>query len=301
MKALIFAAGLGTRLKPFTDTMPKALLPLAGHTLLEYQIAKLKSAGITDIIINVHHFADKIMDYVHAHDNFGCNIMFSDERDQLLETGGGLRKAWHTLNTSTQQHNNISLLALNADILSTIRLEDVLAEYTRLQTAPSLQHPTSNSAAVQHPTALLVVKSRQTSRYLCFDDNRRLIGWTNLATGETRPAPSPLNVKPSTLNVKPSTLNVKPSTLNVKRSTLLAFSGMQILSPSVLPMLDAYAAEVGDKFSVIDFYLSALNDAAFYGFEPQGDLLDVGKIDQLSEAERFAEQLPFNMYDNINN
>lgn len=287
MYALIFAAGLGTRLKPFTDTMPKALLPLAGHTLLEYQIAKLKSAGITDIIINVHHFADKIMDYVHAHDNFGCNIMFSDERDQLLETGGGLRKAWHTLNTSTQQHNNISLLALNADILSTIRLEDVLAEYTRLQTAPSLQHPTSNSAAVQHPTALLVVKSRQTSRYLCFDENRRLIGWTNLATGETRPASSPLNVK--------------PSTLNVKRSTLLAFSGMQILSPSVLPMLDAYAAEVGDKFSVIDFYLSALNDAAFYGFEPQGDLLDVGKIDQLSEAERFAEQLPFNMYDNINN
>ena len=283
MYALIFAAGLGTRLKPFTDTMPKALLPLAGHTLLEYQIAKLKAAGITDIIINVHHFAEKIMDYVHARENFGCHIMFSEERDGLLETGGGLRKAWNTFAADS----NEPLLALNADILSTIRLEDVIAEYNRFLTAPALQLPTSNSAAIQQPTGLLVVKSRKTSRYLCFDDSRRLIGWTNLATGEIRPAPSPLNVKPSPLNVKPS--------------TLLAFSGMQLLSPAVLPLLNAYAAEAGDKFSVIDFYLSALNDAAFYGFEPQGDLLDVGKIDQLSEAERFAEQLPFNMYDNINN
>ena len=90
---LIFAAGLGTRLKPFTDTMPKALLPLAGKTLLQWQVEKLRDAGITDIIVNVHHFPDMIIDTIRANEGWGCNITVSDERDCLLETGGGLRKA----------------------------------------------------------------------------------------------------------------------------------------------------------------------------------------------------------------
>ena len=93
MKAMIFSAGLGTRLKPLTDTTPKALIPLAGKTLLQWQIEKLKAAGITDIVVNVHHFAEQVIDYLHEYDNFGCNIQVSDERDMLLETGGGLRKA----------------------------------------------------------------------------------------------------------------------------------------------------------------------------------------------------------------
>ena len=90
---MIFAAGLGTRLKPLTDTLPKALVPLAGKTLLQWQIEKLKAAGITDIVINIHHFPDMIINYLKDNDNFGCNIQISDERDALLETGGGLRKA----------------------------------------------------------------------------------------------------------------------------------------------------------------------------------------------------------------
>ena len=90
---MIFAAGLGTRLKPLTDTLPKALVPLAGKTLLQWQIEKLKAAGITDIVINIHHFPDMIINYLKDNDNFGCNIQVSDERDALLETGGGLRKA----------------------------------------------------------------------------------------------------------------------------------------------------------------------------------------------------------------
>ena len=93
MKAMIFAAGLGTRLKPLTDTLPKALVPLAGKTLLQWQIEKLKAANITDIVVNVHHFPDLIINYLRKNDNFGCNILISDERDMLLETGGGLRKA----------------------------------------------------------------------------------------------------------------------------------------------------------------------------------------------------------------
>lgn len=265
MYALIFAAGLGTRLRPLTDTIPKALVPLAGHTLLEYQISKLKAVGITNIIINVHHFPDMIIDYVREHDGFGCNVLFSDEREALLETGGGLRKAWHAF----AEDSGEPLMALNADILSTIRLEDVLAAYRQAATGSQL-------------SGLLVVRRRNTQRYLCFDETNRLVGWTNIATGETRPASFAL-------------INQQLSTVNCQRSTIshLAFSGMQILSPSVLPMLNSYAAKAGDRFSIIDFYLSTLPDGCFIGYEAQGELLDVGKIDHLAEAEAFAAKLPF--------
>ena len=85
MKAMIFAAGLGTRLKPLTDTLPKALVPLAGKTLLQWQIEKLKAAGIRDIVVNIHHFPDMIINYLKDNDNFGCNIQVSDERDMLIK------------------------------------------------------------------------------------------------------------------------------------------------------------------------------------------------------------------------
>ena len=143
MKALVFAAGLGTRLRPLTDTMPKALVPIAGHDLLEYQIHKLQQAGINEIIINVHHFPDMIIDYLREHDNFGCNIHISDERDALLDTGGGLLKAWSTYAQGEP------ILALNVDILSAINLQDVL------------------SASKPDELGVLVVKERKTQRYLC--------------------------------------------------------------------------------------------------------------------------------------
>ena len=93
MKAMIFCAGLGTRLKPLTDTMPKALVPLAGKPLLQWQVEKLRDAGITDIIVNVNHFPDMIIDTIRQNEGWGCHIMISDERDELLDTGGGLRRA----------------------------------------------------------------------------------------------------------------------------------------------------------------------------------------------------------------
>ena len=92
MVGVIFCAGLGTRLKPLTDTIPKALVPLAGKPLLQWQVEKLRDAGITDIIVNVHHFPDMIIDVVRANEGWGSNILISDERNQLLETGGGLKK-----------------------------------------------------------------------------------------------------------------------------------------------------------------------------------------------------------------
>ena len=91
MKAVIFAAGLGTRLKPLTDSMPKALVPLAGKPLLQWQVEKLRDAGIRDIVVNVHHFPDMIIGAVRANDGWGANITISDERNQLLDSGGGLR------------------------------------------------------------------------------------------------------------------------------------------------------------------------------------------------------------------
>lgn len=164
MKAMIFAAGLGTRLKPLTDTMPKALVPLKGKTLLAWQIETLKAADIHDITINVHHFPDMIIDYVHQHEDFGCTIHISDERDQLLDTGGGLKKAF----CSAAQVPDEPVLACNVDILSNIRVHDLMQTYARTQETQ------------------LVVSKRETQRYLCFDDKDYLCGWTNIATGEVK-------------------------------------------------------------------------------------------------------------------
>ena len=241
MFALIFAAGLGTRLRPLTDTMPKALVPIGGQTLLEYQIDLLKRAGVTDIIINVHHFGEQIIDFVNAHDNFGCHIMISDERDLLLDTGGGLFKAWQTYASGEP------ILALNVDILSAIDLRTVMAAYN------------------PDELGVLVVKDRQTQRYLCFDADNRLIGWTNIATGEVKG----------------------------KDGKHLAFSGLQVLSPQALPLLQEFARAHGPKFSVIDFYLHVveLQAGVLRALPLDVPLLDVGKIDQLSEAEKFAENL----------
>ena len=118
-RAMIFAAGLGTRLRPFTESHPKALFELNGKTLLQYQIEQLKKAGITDIIVNVHHFAQQIVDYLQANDNFGIHIAISDETGNLLETGGGLRHAQAFFAREP-------FLACNVDILSNIDINALL-------------------------------------------------------------------------------------------------------------------------------------------------------------------------------
>ena len=254
MRAMIFCAGLGTRLKPLTDTMPKALVPLAGKPLLEWQVEKLRDAGITDIIVNVHHFPDQIIDAVRANNGWGCNITISDERDQLLDTGGGLKKAISNLQSPI---SNSPILACNVDILSNIDLRTLIEYY---------QSPISNH---QSPMSLLVVSERETQRYLCFDEQETLCGWTNIATGEVKG----------------------------RDGRHLAFSGLQILSPEVLALLAKMPQE---KFSLIDFYLSLCEYTPFTiyhlpilkAFVPKDyRMMDVGKIDQIAEAEAFAESL----------
>lgn len=243
---LIFAAGLGTRLKPLTDTMPKALVPLAGKPLLQWQVEKLRDAGITDIIVNVHHFPDMIIDTIRANQGWNCNIAVSDEREMLLDTGGGLKK----VRGERLKVKGEPILACNVDILSNIDLRALISAYERTGVSQ------------------LVVSKRETQRYLCFDEKDRLCGWTNIKTGEVRP---------------------NNGTWKIEDAQLLAFSGMQILSPDVLAMLDTMKE---DKFSLIDFYLSICGKAELKAFVPNDyRMMDVGKIDQIEEAEIFAESL----------
>ena len=162
MKAMIFAAGLGTRLKPLTDHMPKALVPVAGKPMLEHVIRKLIAAGCDEIVINVHHFADQIIDFIKANNNFGITIHISDETDILLDTGGGIKKASSFFNEPFLIHN--------VDILSNVDLKS-LYEY----------HLTSGNDAT------LLVSPRKTVRYLLFDEENHLCGWVNKDTLQTKP------------------------------------------------------------------------------------------------------------------
>ncbi|MBO5673495.1 MAG: nucleotidyltransferase family protein [Paludibacteraceae bacterium] len=255
MKAMIFAAGLGTRLKPLTDTMPKALVPLAGKTLLQWQIEKLKAAGITDIVVNVHHFPDQIIDYLRENNQFGCYIQVSDERNMLLETGGGLRKAHPLLTSNLSPLASSPILVCNVDILSNIDIPALLNAY----------NPEEMGVVVVYP--------RDTQRYLLFDDNSRLRGWTNIATGEVR---------------GPLSDNRYP----IANTRKLAFSGMQVLNPRIFEVMEKVVAEKGEKFSLIDLYLSIAEKEILRAFIPENyRMMDVGKINQLSEAEAFAQAL----------
>lgn len=158
---MIFAAGLGTRLKPLTDTMPKALVPVGGQPLLYHVVMRLKAAGFERIVVNVHHFADQIIDYLHDNNHFGLDIRVSDEREKLLETGGGIKKAMPLFESDSP------ILIHNVDILSNINLSTLYEQ-------------------AQQTDALLLVSQRQTKRYLLFDETFRLQGWTNIETGELK-------------------------------------------------------------------------------------------------------------------
>lgn len=164
MKAMIFAAGLGTRLRPLTDNMPKALVPVAGKPMLERVILRLKAAGFNDVTVNIHHFGQQIIDFLRANGNFGVEIHISDERGELLDTGGGIRKARPLL------ESNEPFLIHNSDIL------------TDLDLAAFYRHHLENGV-----DATLLTNHRKTSRYLVTDGNNRLCGWTNLSTGEVLP------------------------------------------------------------------------------------------------------------------
>ena len=238
---MIFAAGLGTRLKPLTDTMPKALVRVGGQPLIWHVIMKLKAAGYERIVVNVHHFAQQIIDYLQANDNFGLDIRISDETSGLLETGGGIKKALPLFDPSEP------ILIHNVDILSNLDFNSL--------------------SMVAPPDALLVVSQRNTKRYLLFDDEMILDGWTNIETGEVRspyPALDPTDLK------------------------RLAFSGIHMIWPRLFPLFQ----DMPERFGIIDFYLKYCHQCAFLGYVKKDlRLMDVGKLDTLDQAESFASSL----------
>jgi len=163
MKAMIFAAGLGTRFKPWTDHHPKALALVNGKSLLQRNIEYLQQYGITDVVVNVHHFPDQIIEAVEANKGWGSTIRISDERDAVLETGGGLLKARHLL------EDDEPFVTINVDILTNLNLHHLLAYHQ--------QHK---------PLVSFAVTNRKTARNFLFDASDKLCGWRNLTTGEEK-------------------------------------------------------------------------------------------------------------------
>jgi len=163
MKAMIFAAGLGTRFKPWTDKHPKALAIVNKKSLLQRNIEYLQQYGITDVVVNVHHFADQLIEAIEVNKGWGSNVIISDESNEVLETGGGLLRARPLL------EGNEPFITLNADIL------------TDLNIAKLLDYHQQNKSLVSFG-----ITNRKTSRYLLFDETQRLCGWRNVNTGEEK-------------------------------------------------------------------------------------------------------------------
>ncbi len=163
MRAMIFSAGLGTRFKPWTDSHPKALALVNGKSLLQRNIEYLQKYGITDVVVNVHHFADQIKEAIKKNSGWGSNVIVSDETNEVLETGGGLLKARDLLESSEP------FVTLNVDILTDLNLNKLFEFHTKKQ-----------------PLISFGVTNRQTSRYFLFDENDRLCGWRNTKTGEEK-------------------------------------------------------------------------------------------------------------------
>ncbi|MBQ9645873.1 MAG: nucleotidyltransferase family protein [Prevotella sp.] len=200
-QAMIFAAGLGTRLRPLTDSMPKALVCVGGKPLLWHVMSKLSAAGYERVVVNVHHFPDQIISYLQLND-FGLDVRISDEREQLLETGGGIKHARHLFDDESP------ILIHNVDILSDVDL----GWFDR-------QHEADEDA-------VLLVSRRQTKRYLLFDNAMRLMGWRNVETGEVK---SPYEY------VRLTGLSQHGEPFNE-----FAFSGIHSFSPRLFPLMDRF-------------------------------------------------------------
>lgn len=242
MQAMVFAAGLGTRLKPLTDTMPKALVKVGDKTLLDRTLTTLQVAGAKRVVVNVHHFASQIIDHLERKDEKDMNVIVSDESEMLLDTGGGLRKAASLFNPDA------NILIHNVDILSNVNLKTFYE-------------------AAQTDDATLLVSKRQTSRYLLFDDDMRLVGWQNIATGEVK---SP------------------HSELDVSKCHRYAFAGIHVFSPRLFQRMEKWP----EKFGIIDFYLRICDQCVIRGlYKPDLQLMDVGKADTLAQAETFLQTL----------
>ncbi len=252
MKAMVLAAGLGTRLRPLTNDRPKALVEVGGRTLLEITLTRLRSFGIHDVIVNVHHFADMIMEYLAAHDQFGMNIAISREDDLLLDTGGGLKKAAPFFLDGSDE----PFVLHNVDVISTIDLREMVEAHI-----------------ANHALATLAVQKRESSRQLLFDPDLHLCG---RIAGRDKEPELVCHSRLALAATPPSHNHLEP----------LAFSGIHVISPRLLTLLTGEGA-----FSIIPFYLHlAGKGESILGFRADRyywrDLGTVSSVEQVQKEIR---------------
>lgn len=246
MKAMILAAGLGTRLKPWTLEHPKALVPVGGVPMFERVILRLRDEGFDRIVVNVHHFADQIVEFLN-HNDFGIEIKVSDESGQLLETGGGIAHAAGLIG----ELGDGPVLVHNVDILSDAPLSGLM-EY----------HDQKGNDVT------LLTSGRESSRKLMFDRSSQLIGWHNLKSGEYRPA------------------SVEKKVNEIEGISERAFSGIYVLGDKALNRLVESWKEAGEgAYPIMDFFLGFPEDIRIGGYDFSDlHLIDIGKPETLEQA-----------------
>lgn len=269
MKAMILAAGLGTRLRPLTNDRPKALVELNGRTLLEITLTRLRKFGVTEAIINVHHFADRVVAYLKSENNFNMRLEISREDDQLLDTGGGLKKASWFFEEQGSNPDEPFLLH-NVDVISTIDLNAMLQSHKQNQAL-----------------ATLAVQSRKSSRQLLFNNKLQLVARASSTVTPDCAPPNAPNAEPAQTN-SPLATSHSPL-LQSQQSSLqpLAFSGIHIISPRLLPRI----TEIG-AFSIIDTYLRLASQAEkIQAFRADNFYWrDLGRPEDLAQASLDLQQ-----------
>lgn len=267
MNALIVCAGLGTRLRPLTDHCPKALVPVDGRPMLDHQIERLRDAGFDHIAINVHHFAEQLIDHVAAHD-YGIRIDISDERSQLLDTGGAVRQALRLF------PDDEPLLVHNVDVFTDADLRRLWD--THLESGAD---------------ASLLVSPRTTSRYLVFNDAMRLCGWTNISTGAVRTPFAEVEAALTSHNDPVETdIMIHEAGIKLPALHLMAFAGIHIVSPTLRERL---LQQQNPVFSIVDFWLDACADADIRGICAHEGFrfVDAGKPEALPKAALLLHSL----------
>ncbi len=258
-QAMIFAAGFGTRLQPLTNTIPKALVPVGGKPMLQHTIEQLKAQGITSVIINIHYLGEKILAILEQHKNFGIDIQISDERERILETGGGLLKAKEFINED-------NFLVCNADVFTNINIQQ-FAEY-------HFKHKA---------VATLAVRVRKSSRVLLFDATMQLCGWRNFKNEEIKFPKIMGDSLAHYYDESNPVFNDEKYTI-IKQTHPFAFSGYQILTKKIFN----HKTREG-IFSMTDWYLDICAAQKIIGYDHSHDIwIDIGSPEQLERANEIV-------------
>lgn len=247
VKGMILAAGLGSRLKPWTDSHPKALAIVNGKSLLQRNIEFLQRFSIKEVVVNVHHFTDQIIEAIEKNNGWGSRVIVSDETEEVLETGGGFLKAAPLLQDADL------IVLINVDILTDVNLQSLI-----------------NYHQEKKPLATLATSQRETLRYFLFDEGNNLCGWKNVQTGEERPHPRPLSYRRREENTSLSESRMQR-----------AFSGIQVIEPGIFSLIQQRG-----KFSMIDVYLDLMQNHTIKSFDhSETKFIDVGKPESILKAE----------------